>query len=90
MQFKQGKTCAKIVPNFALLCFSSIYNDQDDYRLFLIVPYENQTAIFGIIDKMIAPMTVTQLYDNPENCETVCSDRFAYIHDGEFILIDKA
>ena len=66
------------------------YNDQDDYRLFLIVPYENQTAIFGIIDKMIAPMTVTQLYNNPENCETVCSDRFAYIHDGEFILIDKA
>ena len=64
--------------------------NQDDFRLYLLVPYENRTAVLGIIDKMIAPLTVTRLTDDPVDCETACGGRFAYIRDGELIVTEKA
>jgi hypothetical protein len=64
--------------------------NQDDFRLYLLVPYENRTAVLGIIDKMIAPLTVTRLNDDPAECETACGGRFAYIRDGELIVTEKA
>ena len=63
--------------------------NQDDFRLYLLVPYENRTAVLGIIDKMIAPLTVTRLTDDPVDCETACGGRFAYIRDGALIITEK-
>jgi hypothetical protein len=63
--------------------------NQDDFRLYLLVPYENNTAVIGIVDKMIAPLTVTRLNDDPAECETACGGRFAYIRDGALIITEK-
>lgn len=63
--------------------------NRDAFRLYLLVPYENGTAMIGIIDKMIAPLTVTRQNDDPAACETNCHGRFAYIKDGVLSIIEK-
>ena len=63
--------------------------DRDDFRLYLLVPYENSTAVIGIVDKMIAPLTVTRMTDDPAACETSCHGRFAYVRDGVLNIIEK-
>lgn len=56
--------------------------DQDTFRLFILVPYVNDTAVLGIIDKMIAPKTIARITEHPEDCETYCGGRFAYVENG--------
>lgn len=63
--------------------------NQDDFRLYLLLPYENETAVIGVVDKMIAPLTVTRLTDDPADCETNCHGRFAYVRHGELVIAEK-
>ena len=63
--------------------------NQDDFRLYILVPYVNGTAVIGIVDKMIAPLTVTRITDNPADCETSCHGRFAYVKDGALVIAEK-
>ena len=63
--------------------------NQDDFRLYLIVPYINETAVIGIIDKMIAPLTVARTAENPADSETKCGGRFAYVEHGTLHIIEK-
>lgn len=64
-------------------------DDQDAFRLYIVVPYVNGRAVFGIVDKMIAPMTVEKMTDDPADTETNCHGRFAYVEDGALKMVRK-
>lgn len=53
----------------------------DDYRLFVIVPYINNYAAIGMIDKMIAPAGI--IAEIGESVRLYESGRFAFIKDGK-------
>ncbi len=71
---------------FRLLDHTDVYrytlDNQDEFRLWILVPYVDNKAVFGIVDKMIAPKTVIRMTSNPLETEVACHGRFAYVQDG--------
>lgn len=60
--------------------------DIDDYRLFIIVPYENDFAAIGRIDKFISPAAITAQIG--ENVVLYENGPYAYVKDSELVILD--
>jgi hypothetical protein len=58
--------------------------DIDDYRLFVIVPYENGFAPIGRIDKFISPAAITQRIG--EAVTLYEAGKYAYVKNGELFV----
>ena len=56
----------------------------DDFRLFIFVPYVNDFAAIGRIDKFIAPAAITEQIG--ENVTLYENGKYAYIKDGKLIV----
>lgn len=74
----------------ALNVYRFTLENQDAFRLYLVVPYLEERAVFGIIDKMIAPKTIVREGKNPADTETCCPGRLAYIEHGALHIIEKS
>ena len=63
-----------------------------DFRLYLLVPYENDTAVIGIADKMIAPLTVSGplCQADPAQAEIRCGGMLAYVKDGALCFEERS
>lgn len=59
----------------------------DDFRLFIFVPYVNDFAAIGRIDKFIAPAAITEQIG--ENVTLYENGRYAYIKDGNLIVEER-
>ena len=60
--------------------------DIDDYRLFVIVPYENEFAPIGRTDKFISPAAITQQIG--EAVTLYEEGKYAYVKNGELIELE--
>ena len=61
--------------------------DVDDYRLFVIVPYLNNFAAIGLIDKFISPASITAQIG--EAVTLYESGRYAYVKDGRLVVEER-
>ncbi len=59
----------------------------DDFRLYIFVPYVNDFAAIGRIDKFIAPAAITQQIG--ENVTLYENGTYAYIKNGKLIVEEK-
>ena len=77
---------------WAVIGKSDVYrftlNDQDDFRLYLIVPVIDGIACVGVTEKMIAPLTIERIDVDSETDTLIsgefrCSGTFVYWQNGE-------
>ena len=61
--------------------------DIDDYRLFVIVPYVNDFAAIGLIDKFISPASITAQIG--EAVTLYESGRYAYVKNGRLVIEER-
>ena len=66
--------------------YFSLYNI-DDYKLFVIVPYVNDFAAIGLIDKFISPASITAQIG--ESVSLYESGRYAYVKDGRLVIEER-
>ncbi|MCQ2433579.1 MAG: hypothetical protein MJ175_13330, partial [Clostridia bacterium] len=63
-------------------------DNQDDYKMFIVTPVIDGVAQIGIIEKMVAPLTIARR-DVPEKTEVKCRGTFAYVENGVLKTMEK-
>lgn len=58
--------------------------NNDEFRLYLIIPYENGFAPIGRVDKFVSPAAITHI--SGEEVELYESGEYGYIKDGELCI----
>ena len=58
--------------------------NNDEFRLYLIIPYENGFAPIGRVDKFVSPAAITHV--SGEEVELYESGEYGYIKDGELCI----
>ena len=58
--------------------------NNDEFRLYLIIPYENGFAPIGRVDKFVSPAAITRI--SGEEVELYESGEYGYIKDGELCI----
>jgi len=61
--------------------------DQDTFRLYVFVPYENGFAPIGLVDKFISPLSITNRVG--ENVTLYEKGRYGYVRDGKLIIENR-
>ena len=58
--------------------------NNDEFKLYLIIPYENGFAPIGRVDKFVSPAAITHV--SGEEVELYESGEYGYIKDGELCI----
>ena len=61
--------------------------NQDDYRVYVIVPVKNGFAPIGRVDKFISPKTIKSVVN--ENIELYEKGEYAYVKDGKLHVVGE-
>ena len=66
--------------------FTIQLKDNDDFRLYVVVPLKNGCGMIGRIDKFISPKTVQ--YTVKGEAELIEEGPYAYVENGKLVLVD--